>query len=176
MTFQKVGSKTHRFSPPIKLQGVVQNPPTFMKIIPAYLLLLVLPLSQANAQSTIEVTTLADEDDGANALDNVNDISLREAIANAPNGATITFNPSLANGTIVLTEGTLRFDAPDNLLIDGSDLDITIQIEEAPLSPPVLVIRADATIQGLTFDGGTGVFLSSLKRDDESLPIYREPK
>ena len=66
------------------------------------------------------VDTLADEEDGDF---DAGDLSLREAIANAPGGAIITFDgtifPDSTTGTIILTMGDLSIDK--TLTIDGDD-------------------------------------------------------
>jgi CSLREA domain-containing protein len=66
----------------------------------------------------ILVDTLVDENDGDLSA---GDLSLREAIANASPGTTINFDPSLAWGTITLTEGQLTIDK--NLFINGLGAD-----------------------------------------------------
>ena len=67
------------------------------------------------------VSTLEDENDGDFGA---GDLSLREAIATAESGDTITFDSSLANGTINLVDGELTIDK--NLTISGLGAENTI--------------------------------------------------
>src|SRR5689334_2641873 len=71
------------------------------------------PQTSAQSQNTLEVNTLADTNDG---VCDTSSCSLREAIANATSGSTITFASGLS-GTIVLTSGEL--DVSTNLTITG---------------------------------------------------------
>ncbi|MGZ5504172.1 MAG: choice-of-anchor Q domain-containing protein, partial [Chthoniobacterales bacterium] len=64
------------------------------------------------------VTTIADEEDGS--LGGGTGVSLREAVKYLPDGAVITFAPSLSGQTIVLTRGEIAPNA--NLTIDASSL------------------------------------------------------
>ena len=77
----------------------------------------------ACATPTTIVNKLADTNDGSC---DTTDCSLREAIANAASGDTITFDASLLGGTITLTSGELSTALAD-LIIDASTLaDLTI--------------------------------------------------
>ena len=118
------------------------------------------------------VSTLEDENDGDFSQ---GDLSLREAIAQAESGDTITFDPNLSDGTIVLTSDDLIIDksltikglGADRLTIDAGEDNIT---EFEPYSDGVRVFNvddgnsdtlADVTISGLTITGGnTGGFVS----------------
>ena len=74
------------------------------------------------------VSTLVDENDGDFSA---GDLSLREAIAQAKLGNTITFDQSLSGGTITLTQGELAIDksltinglGAENIIIDGGGSD-----------------------------------------------------
>ena len=77
-----------------------------------------------NRSTTIQVTTLEDIDDGPNAFEDLDDISLREAINHSGSGSTIIFSEELTDGTIQLNGTQLLVDK--NLVIDGSDLGIII--------------------------------------------------
>ena len=93
--------------------------------------------------------------------------TLRRAIADAANqqGAIIQFDPSLAGQTILLTEGQIIARDYDALFIDGTGLDITIQLGETPFTTAALSLRGEedvtATVQGLTFAGQGGLDVSS---------------
>ena len=80
-------------------------------------------------QSNLVVSTLEDENDGDFSA---GDLSLREAIANAEAGATITFDPSLSGGTILLDDEELSIDR--SLTIDA------------------------ASVNGITIDGDSDLF------------------
>ena len=72
------------------------------------------------------VSTLEDETDGDTSAGN---LSLREAIAQARSGETITFDSALSGGTINLSQGELSIDkgltiqglGAENIIIDGSN-------------------------------------------------------
>ena len=83
----------------------------------------------SRSQGNLVVSTLEDENDGNFSA---GDLSLREAIANAEAGATITFDPSLSGGTI---------------LLDGEELSIDKS----------LTIDA-ASANGITINGNSNVF------------------
>ena len=99
------------------------------------------------------VTVLDDEDDGNL---NTNDISLREAIVNSNPGDTITFDPSLTDGTITLTLGELVVDnnliirglGEKNLTIDANNQSRVFKIDDGSNN------LLDVTIERLTITGG----------------------
>ncbi|MGB3403240.1 MAG: choice-of-anchor Q domain-containing protein [Microcoleaceae cyanobacterium] len=108
---------------------------------------------------TITVNTLIDENDGIG----VNGISLREAIALAISGDIITFAPSIANGTITLTNGELVIDqsltiAGDtdnndttrNITIDANGSSRVFTVDDGDGSSDQIVI-----LDGLTITGGS---------------------
>ena len=70
--------------------------------------------SEYTLSANVVVSTLADEDDGDYSF---GDLSLREAINIVRDGGTITFDSSLAGGTIGLTQGLLS--TPRDVTIDG---------------------------------------------------------
>src|SRR5258706_4444683 len=71
------------------------------------------PQTSAQSQNSLEVNTLVDTNDG---VCDASSCSLREAIANATSGNTVTFASGLS-GTIVLTNGELAIST--NLTITG---------------------------------------------------------
>src|SRR5687768_3901843 len=108
------------------------------------LVLLAGSVSIAMAASLI-VTKTVDTDDGVCN----SDCSLREAIAAASNGDTVTFDSGLAGQTIHLTS-TLLIDK--NLVVDGSDLVPHIQISgdsdnDGTGDVTVLQIAAGVTVE-----------------------------
>ena len=74
-------------------------------------------MDNINSEEVV-VSTLEDENDGDLSVGN---LSLREAIAQAESGDTITFDSSLSGGTITLSEGELGID--ENLSIRGLGAD-----------------------------------------------------
>ncbi len=78
-----------------------------------------------NALPVIVVNTVADETDGIA----VGNVSLRDALQDAPAGATITFAPGLDAGAIVLTAGSLKLEK--NLMLDASGLSNRMSITTA---------------------------------------------
>lgn len=128
-----------------------------MKKAPTFIVLLILTFSQLSAQTIIEVTTNADEDDGVNSLDTLNDISLREAINYASSGTTITFAPSLTNGTIILTEGALPTPNSDDIVIDGTGINLTIEPEQGAIISAIFDFSGDTNfnivVEGITCQG-----------------------
>jgi uncharacterized protein YndB with AHSA1/START domain len=115
------------------------------------------------------VSTLEDENDGNH---DAGDLSLREAIAIADPGATITFDSSLADGTIDLVLGelainkdlTIRGLGAKNLTIDGSFVGGEFPY---PIVNRVFNINdgndtksSNVTIEGITIAGGRSVEVS----------------
>jgi predicted outer membrane repeat protein len=88
-------------------------------------------------------------------LTTLSDSALRNAINNANPGDTITFDSSLAGGTLTLTQGELVIDKP--LTIDGDNQSITI---DAGGSSRVFNIndstntQVNVVVNGLTLTGG----------------------
>src|SRR5579871_5877844 len=125
-------------------------------ILTCVVLIALLNAIPAKSQGTLVVNKLADTNDGSCDL---GDCSLREAIAVAPVGATITFAPSLT-GTIVLgsellvdTDLTISGPGANVITLSGND---TVR---------VLHTTATVNISGLTVahgqittDSGGGVF------------------
>lgn len=116
------------------------------------------------------VTSLADSGPG----------SLREAIANAPNGSTITFAPALAGQVLRLTSDTIRIlqtslaidgaDAP-GLVVSGSGLvrPLTMETERSTLSVRNFTLAdGKTTISGINGAGGAlyGSLYSTLNVDN----------
>jgi len=95
--------------------------------------------------SSIIVTTL---DDVVDPLDGL--ISLREAIAYANAGDTITFAPELYGKTITLNGNELYIDK--NITIDASDMNITINADQK--SRVFSIVGCDVTLVVLTITGG----------------------
>lgn len=108
------------------------------------------------------VTSLADSGPG----------SLREAIANAPNGSTITFAPALAGQVLRLSSDTIRIlqtslaidgaDAP-GLVVSGSGLlrPLTMETERSTLSVRNFTLAdGKTTVSGV--NGGGGALYGSL--------------
>jgi hypothetical protein len=125
---------------------------------------------------TFVVTTLDDEldstDPNATLADfgGAGDLSLREALvlASRDTGDTISFDPSLAGGTLTLTQGELAI--ASDVTIDGDvngdgKADITIDANHA--SRVIDVTAGDVVIDSLTLtggystDGGAGVFVAA---------------
>ena len=73
------------------------------------------------------VTSLDDEDDGETSLDDLSDVSLREAVNHSDSNTSITFASSLDGETISLTEGELVINK--NLNIDASALPNGVTID-----------------------------------------------
>ena len=104
------------------------------------------------------VTTLDDEEDSNL---NEDDLSLREALATANPGDTITFDPSLGGNTIVLNSGeltiatglTLRGLGADNLTIDADNKSRVFNVDNSSSN------TVDVTIEGLTITGGNAIEL-----------------
>ncbi len=113
---------------------------------------------QVLAASSFVVTTLADELDYSNA-----DVSLREAIDAADGSVgddTITFDPSLSGGTILL--GGSELEIGNTLTIDGSTLPAGITVDGQQLSR-VLRFESDfndLSLNNLTLRGGKTTAIS----------------
>ena len=105
--------------------------------------LILLFLASLHEASATIVTTINDEDDGAAALTDTADISLREAINHSVSSTSITFDPSLSGQTIELTLGQLVIDK--DLIIDASVPAANITIDAQGQSR-VAEIRENATV------------------------------
>jgi CSLREA domain-containing protein len=104
---------------------------------------------------SITVNTLEDQNDGSG----VNGWSLRDALIAASNGETIEFDPSLAGGTIELTNGALNVNR--DVTIEGSGADqLTIDAQGATNVFYVFQNSSETpnvAIKGLTLTGASGV-------------------
>ena len=108
-----------------------------------------------NSPQTITVSILEDEDDGDTSAE---DLSLREAIALANSGDTITFNSSLSGGTINLSFGELAIDksltieglGADQLTIDNIGTGRVFNIDDGNFDNDLNI-----TLDGLTITGGS---------------------
>ena len=118
----------------------------------------------------IVVSILEDENDGDKST---GDLSLREAIAQAESGDTITFDSSLSGGSIDLNLGVLIIDKSLNIQGLGADqltIDAGQDAEEFNANVRVFdiddgnsEIQADVNISGLTIRGGnTGTVSGNL--------------
>ncbi|MGF1486634.1 MAG: choice-of-anchor Q domain-containing protein [Prochloraceae cyanobacterium] len=103
----------------------------------------------------ITVNTLTDEND---AISN-GSTSLREALAQSVAGDTITFDTAIFNGTINLDMMLGELSIDKNLIIDGTDANITV---DAQGNSRVFNINdgntanvSNVTIEGLTITGGS---------------------
>ena len=116
---------------------------------------------------TLVVSTLDDENDGDFSD---GDLSLREAIANANSGDTITFSSNLSGGTINLTLGDLVVDRSLNIQGLGANA-LTIDAGRDAGNSNVRVFKiddgddstqVDVNLSGLTITGGdAGQFFGS---------------
>ncbi|MEL6494720.1 MAG: calcium-binding protein [Cyanobacteria bacterium J06623_7] len=116
------------------------------------------------------VSTLADEHDGNF---EAGDLSLREAIAIAEPGSTITFAPDLSGGTINLVPEELVIDkdltirglGANNLTIDGSAVGGTfpdfVNTRVLRVDDGNVDIAINVTLEGITITGGTQLFNGS---------------
>lgn len=92
--------------------------------------------------------------------------SLREAITNATNGQIITFDPSLANQTIVLSS-TINIPAAKNITIDGigaanisisgNNLVRMFLLQSTSVNPTKLTFKNLTFIKGLTSEYGAAI-------------------
>ncbi|NJR47367.1 MAG: hypothetical protein HC775_17390 [Hyellaceae cyanobacterium CSU_1_1] len=100
------------------------------------------------------VSTLADENDGDYCA---GDLSLREAIALGNSGNTITFDSSLSEGTITLSQGELLID--QSLNIDGLDSEITVDANQQSrvfnIDDGSDQTNLDVSLDGLTITNGS---------------------
>ena len=116
------------------------------------------------------VSTLEDENDGDFSA---GDLSLREAIATAESGSSITFDSSLSGGSIVLNSGELSIDkslfisglGANNLTISGNNESRVFLIDDGDANNQATVSISELTIaDGNTIDGsqpeinGGGIF------------------
>ncbi|MEM8860258.1 MAG: carbohydrate binding domain-containing protein [Chloroflexota bacterium] len=92
----------------------------------------------------IEVTTLADGGEG----------SLRAAIAGVATDGVITFNPSLADGTIALTSGQLQIS--NNVTIDGSGAPGLVVSGNNASRVFQIAAAADVSMNDLAISDGVG--------------------
>lgn len=101
----------------------------------------------------LTVTTASDENDGIDR----GGVSLREAIAEAAPGDTIDFSNSLADATIVLTNGELRIG--QELTVDGGDRNLTIDARGNSrvfyINDRDSAIAISVSLSGLTITGGS---------------------
>src|SRR5689334_12123695 len=109
--------------------------------------------------SSLTVTKVADTNDGVCN----SDCSLREAIAAASAGDTVTFDPTLAGQTIYLTSSLL---IDKNLTVDGSNLAPHIQVSgdtnnDGTGDVAVLQVAAGSTVELDGLDVIKGYFSSS---------------
>ena len=105
--------------------------------------LILLFLASLHEASATIVTTINDEDDGATALTDTADISLREAINHSVSSTRITFDPSLSGQTIKLTLGQLVIDK--DLIIDASFPTVHITID-ANDQTRIIEVRENANV------------------------------
>ena len=103
----------------------------------------------------IVVSILEDENDGDFSA---GDLSLREAIATAESGDTITFDSTISGGTINLVDGELTIDK--NLTINGSGAEIIIDAggnsRVFNIDDGNEDIQIDVAIDSLAITGGSG--------------------
>ena len=137
------------------------------KVLPLVALLILSGIANLAAQTTITVTTNADEDDGSNSLNNLNDISLREAINHAPDGAEILINQT--GFVLNLTEGPLEIDK--DLTIEGAISGTRKPTIQGDGQSRLLEINSEVevTITGLRLTGGSATGSSP---DDRGGAIY----
>lgn len=103
---------------------------------------LIVNLNFKVSAATLVVTNNADSGSG----------SLRQTIANASSGDTITFDPSLANQTIILTSGKIQFLNKD-LTIDGINAP-NLTLSGNNTSGILRSVNNDLTVKNLTFING----------------------
>ena len=111
---------------------------------------------QAEANTSLVVDTLVDENDGIG----VGGISLREALGAIADGGTITFADSIANGTIILNGTELVINKSvtidgdtDNITISGNNSSRVFNISDGDSNPEFLTKSAIAKHRSLTGSG-----------------------
>ncbi|MGK7945323.1 MAG: choice-of-anchor Q domain-containing protein [Microcystaceae cyanobacterium] len=114
---------------------------------------------QAEANTSLVVDTLDDEDDGIG----VGGISLRDALGAIADGGTITFDDSIANGTIILNSNQLVIDKSvtidgdtDNITISGNDNSRVFNINDDDNNTDQIVNISNLTITGGNISGKGG--------------------
>ena len=107
---------------------------------------------QAEANTSLVVDTLVDENDGIG----VGGISLREALGAIADGGTITFADSIANGTIILNGTELVINKSvtidgdtDNITVSGNNNSRVFNIDDGDIN-----IQQVVNISGLTITKG----------------------
>ena len=101
------------------------------------------------------VSILEDENDGDLSA---GDLSLREAIATAESGDTITFDESLSGGTIALVDGELAIDksltinglGAENIIIDANGINRVFNIDDGNEDTQI-----DVALNGLAITGSS---------------------
>ena len=114
------------------------------------------PLTDIIMQEFI-VSNLEDENDGDFSE---GDLSLREAIANAESGATITFDSNLSGGTISLIDDELTIDksltiqglGAENIIIDGGGIENSLRVFKIDDNVDT---ESEVAINDLTIAGGS---------------------
>ena len=106
-------------------------------------------VESGNPIPSLMVNTAADENDGLG----TNAVSLRDAIAYAPSGSTITFAPALSGATILLTNGQLNVPNSVTLLGPGPGA-LTVSGNYA--SRVFNVTGTNVSLSGLTIADGQG--------------------
>ena len=97
--------------------------------------------------SVVIVDTTADEDNGVN----VGNVSLRDAMKDAPAGSIVSFAPSLNGGTINLTVGSLGFGK--NMIIDATSLSGGVTVTGSVIRGFEVGRGRHARIAGLSVSG-----------------------
>lgn len=115
--------------------------------------------SVAGAAATIKVTTTSDSgaSDGGNCLTQDSSCSLRQALAKAPSGDTV----SVPAGTYKLTQAGQPLSISTDITVTGAGARSTT-IEQTEANTTVLEITQSATVQGVTITGGTAAGGSSV--------------
>ena len=107
------------------------------------------------SSATLVVTKTADTEDGICDID----CSLREAVNAAASGDTITFDPSLAGQTILMSETiyTPISISDKDLVIDGSSLGTNIKIsgENTTIYPLYISSPANVILKNIDFINGS---------------------
>lgn len=104
-------------------------------------------VESGNAIPAVIVNTTADEDNGMS----IGNVSLRDAMAEAPAGAIIQFAPSLDSQVITLTEGQLN--ARKNLIVDASTLPGGLTVTGEVARGMELAPGRGLAVTGLTLSG-----------------------